>query len=146
MNQETILAAPWKRRLLTALVVVVAIVGFAGLAISAPPDGSVKVMRQVRIMEGIVDKVLLDSPNFLVHTGNNTHGLYIPEYGAIFTFEASLTSGMFGLGKLNINIPQFEVKTDENGDKTIIMKNIEKDKDKKKHSASSKEDSEFGPP
>ncbi len=128
MNQETNIVAPWKRHLLTALVIVVTLVGFAGLAFSAPPEGSVKIMRQVRIMEGIVDKVLLDSPNFLVHSGGNTHGLYIPEYGAIFTFEASLTSGMFGIGKLDIKIPQFEIQTDENGDKTIVMKNMEKSK------------------
>jgi len=128
MNQETYLAASWKRHLLTALVVIATLVGLAGLAFSAPPEGSQKVMRQVRIMEGIVDKVLLDSPNFLVHTGNNTHGLYIPEYGAIFTFEASLATGMFGIGNLNINIPSFEIKTDENGDKTIVMKEVDKAK------------------
>jgi hypothetical protein len=142
MNQETNIIAPWKRRLLTGLVVVATLVGFAGLAASAPPEGSVKIMRQVRIMEGIIDKVLLDSPNFLVHTGNNANGLYIPEYGAIFTFEASLTSGMFGLGKMNINIPQFEVKTDENGDKTIVMKNFGSQKEKEKESSKAEAGSE----
>lgn len=126
MNQETNNAAPWKRHLLTALVVVATLVGFAGLALSAPPEGSVKIMRQVRIMEGIVDKVLLDSPNFLVHSGNNTHGLYIPEYGAIFTFEASLATGMFGISDLKVNIPKFEVQTDDAGNKTIVLKNLEK--------------------
>ena len=144
MNQEMNLAAPWKRRLLGALVAVMTLVGFAGLAFSAPPEGSVKVMRQVRIMEGIIDKVLLDSPNFLVHSGNNTHGLYIPEYGAIFTFEASLTSGMFGIDNLSFTIPQFEVKTDDDGNKTIVMKNVEKakkDAEKaKQHAAQAKAD------
>jgi hypothetical protein len=126
MNQETNIAAPWKRHLLTALVVIATLVGLAGLAFSAPPEGSVKIMRQVRIMEGIVDKVLLDSPNFLVHSGNNTHGLYIPEYGAIFTFEASLATGMFGISDLKVSIPKFEVQTDSDGNKTIVLKNLEK--------------------
>jgi hypothetical protein len=48
--------------------------------------------RQIKLMERVIDQVLLDSPNFLVYGRDVTHGLYLAEYGALFVFEASLTN------------------------------------------------------
>jgi hypothetical protein len=65
--------------------------GWAGTA--AGDDGmSKKLNRQIGVMEKIVDEVLLDSPNFLVYSKQNTHGIYLDEFGMLFSFEASLVT------------------------------------------------------
>jgi hypothetical protein len=95
---------------------------------------STKMLRQIGVMEKIVDKVLLDSPNFLVRVGDNTRGLLIPEYGVVFTLDASLTSGVVipDLSKMmNDMKDRFDVHTDKDGNSTIVIKNMDKKKDKK---------------
>jgi hypothetical protein len=87
------------------------------------PENAGRMMRQIGVMEGIVDKLLLDSPNFLVSVGHNTRGLYIPEYGAVFTFQASLTSGKQAINAYLKQLgTRFEIQTDENGDEVVITK------------------------
>jgi hypothetical protein len=57
-------------------------------------DGQVtrKLKKQIAVLERVLDEVLVDSPNFLVGSRRNTHGLYLDEFGALFSFEASLIS------------------------------------------------------
>jgi hypothetical protein len=74
-------------------------------------------------MEKIIDKVLIDSPNFLVHGGDNARGLYIDEFGAVFTFEASLVGKWFNYqGIFQRFSDRFEITTNENGDKVFILR------------------------
>jgi hypothetical protein len=57
-------------------------------------DGQVtrKLKKQITVLERVLDEVLVDSPNFLVGSRRNTHGLYLDEFGVLFSFEASLIS------------------------------------------------------
>ena len=57
-------------------------------------DKLTKLERQVRVMEGAIDDMLVDSPNFLVANSHVTEGVDIEDYGVLFTFRSSLT----GLG------------------------------------------------
>jgi hypothetical protein len=52
-----------------------------------------KMARQIDVMERIIDQVLIDSPNFLVHGRDNARGLFLEEFGVLFTFDASLVRG-----------------------------------------------------
>lgn len=107
------------------------------LATAAAPG---KVTRQIGVMEKIIDQVLIDSPNFLVMGGDNARGLYIEELGALFTFEASLTGGMFNLRALGDLSNRFEMKTDEDGNQIFVIKKGEKEKrvkEKGEHRSSS---------
>jgi hypothetical protein len=36
--------------------------------------------------------MMLDSPNFLVQRGRNAHGVYLPDYGLILTFNAAINA------------------------------------------------------
>jgi hypothetical protein len=97
------------------------LIGIAGNAAGADDTASKKLTRQIGVMEKIVDEVLLDSPNFLVYSKQNTHGIYLDEFGMLFSFEASILTKSSedwwqqlqnGLGK------KFNIRR-ENG-KTII--------------------------
>lgn len=65
-----------------------------GAGSSIAGDKPTKIERQVDVMEGAIDDMLVDSPNFLVAGRHVTDGFDIDDYGVLFTFEASLT----GLG------------------------------------------------
>jgi hypothetical protein len=91
---------------------------------------SAKALRQIGVMEKILDKVLLDSPNFLVHGSNNAHGLVIEPVGAIFTFDVSLVNQWFNLKDYLVNAPDYEIQENEDGDQVIVLKSKKKDKDK----------------
>src|SRR5512143_2710810 len=73
-----------------------ALVGAARLPVLAvgnafavdPPPG--KMARQIDVMERILDQVLIDSSNFLVHGRPDARGLYVKEFGVIISFDASL--------------------------------------------------------
>ncbi len=75
-----------------------AMAAWLALGIMLPPGASKasvpseKQVRQLKVMEGILDQILLDSPNFLVFGRDNVHGIYLEELGALLTFEASLTN------------------------------------------------------
>jgi hypothetical protein len=93
-------------------------------AVAAPIE---KTARQIKVMEGILDQVLLDSPNFLVFGRDNAHGLYLDEYGAIFTFDASLVNGK-SIKKLEGMPFRFDVRKGKNG--TVIeIPRVEEEKD-----------------
>jgi len=65
-----------------------------GADASIAGDKTTKIERQIDVMEGAIDDMLVDSPNFLVAGRHVTDGFDIDDYGVLFTFEASLT----GLG------------------------------------------------
>ncbi len=78
-----------------------------------------KMKRQIAVMEQVIDQVLVDSPNFLVPGRDNTRGIYLPEFGALFTFEASLIQKDWDVGSM---FSQFNFEVDDQGDKVIIWK------------------------
>ncbi len=75
---------------------VFALSGLVG-AWSAPPGGeSTRMTRKMNVLEKIFDEVLSDSTNVFVSGNGATRGLLLDGYGALFTFDGSLTGG--GLG------------------------------------------------
>lgn len=126
-----------------------------GVALFATPaaagkSDNEKVMRQIGVMEKIIDKVLLDSPFLLVHSGDNTRGLFVDEFGAIFSFDASLTGRDFDLSKYFEAMPErFQIKTDEDGNQVIVIKKHEEelkkqaDPESKKKGKKASEDDAF---
>ena len=103
------------------VIVVLVAVGLGLLAREAfgvePPPG--KMEKQIEVMERILDQVLIDSPNFLVSGRGNARGLWVPEFGVIMTFDASLVDKdkdwKFDFGK------GFKIETDSKGRKVIIL-------------------------
>jgi hypothetical protein len=67
-------------------------------AAAANGGPAARVDRQIDLMEKVIDQILLESPNLLVYGHDVTHGLYLAEFGALFSFEASLTGD--GMGRL----------------------------------------------
>jgi hypothetical protein len=64
----------------------------AGGARASDLPGSDQINHQVRSMEKALDHLMLDSPNFLVQRGRNAHGIYIPDYGLLLTFNAAINA------------------------------------------------------
>ncbi len=90
-------------------------------AVASSPSAPGKLGRQIEIMSRIIDKVLIDSPNFLVHSGENVIGFYLPDYGAVFAFDASLTDTYFD-GRVFSWLPGNIEFRKSDGDKQIIIK------------------------
>jgi len=82
-----------------------------------------KMVRQIGVMESIIDQMLVDSPNLLVFGRDVTRGLYIDGFGAVFTFDASLVEK----GKHDWEWGNFPFKIEEQDGKRIII--IEGDSD-----------------
>ncbi len=73
----------------------------AAAGLKAAPAGSGgatpnRIDRQITVMETMIGRVLVDSPNWLVRGSDAVQGLYLPDYGAVFVVDASLTSNRFG--------------------------------------------------
>lgn len=88
-------------------------------AVEPPP--SRKMGRQIEVMEKIIDQVLLESPNFLIRGLPVTRGAYIPSFGVLFTFDASLVMKDWEQAlKMSLDLPQFRVE-ERDGHKVIII-------------------------
>jgi hypothetical protein len=87
----------------------------AGASDGKIPD---KMKKQIRVMEGMLDSILLDSPNLLVAGSHVTHGVYLDEFGVVLAFEASLTGGGFDFGRSLEFLKNIRVESDK--DKTVI--------------------------
>ncbi len=122
-----------------ATVITAILLGSAGIVGAAAPE---KVIRQIGVMEKIIDKVLVDSPNFLVQRGDNARGLYIDGFGVVFTFDASLVNEWYGMEKLLSLGDRFEMKTDENGNQIFMIK---KDAKSEKESKEKSDQAEKSP-
>lgn len=92
----------------------------AALAPAGASDGKIpdKMKKQIRVMEGMLDSILLDSPNLLVAGSHVTHGVYLDEFGVVLAFEASLTGGGFDFGRSLEFLKNIRVESDK--DKTVI--------------------------
>ncbi len=105
---------------MTALVLVFAAGFRAGAATEDPTRAEARQGRQITIMEGIIDKVLVDSPNLRVSGRNDAHGVYLDSFGAVFTFEASLIDDPLGLVDLSfLRDGSLQFLTGENGEPIV---------------------------
>lgn len=107
-----------------AVLALAAVMIAAAGAAAADPPGSPKLQRQIDVFEQILNQVLVDSPNFLVPGRNAARGLYLEEFGILFTFNASLVDKKswgedWGWGN-------FKVQRD--GDKIVIITGDDEDK------------------
>ena len=111
---------PGRRNAFLAALGLVFLAANTAPAQSNPPERAV---RQIKVMEGILEQVLTDSPNFMVFGHENVHGVYLAEFGAVFTFEASLTDqseGLSALRNLKFDFPSFKINTGKDGKETVI--------------------------
>ena len=122
----------------TAMLLSVAVLGSIAISDHAgaqsSPIQTKKLTRELAIMEKIIDQMLLDSGNFLVYSQPETRGLYLEEFGVLFSFQASLLNRNQDGNNFDFNFNDYEVEDD--GDKITIRK---KDKTKEKD-ASDKDD------
>lgn len=107
----------WMRQtFIVVLAVAIGLLARQAFGVEPPPG---KMERQIEVMERILDQVLIDSPNFLVSGRGNARGLWVPEFGIIMTFDASLLEKdkdwNFDFGK------GFKIQTDDKGRKVIIL-------------------------
>ena len=76
---------------LTRLGLALAFLVVARPVAAAVPADSRKLSREITVIEKVMDDMLLDSKNLLVYaTDHNAHGLYLDEFGVVFSFNASL--------------------------------------------------------
>lgn len=100
------------------------------LALAAPatatdPAAAKRMKKQIGVFERILDQVLIESPNFLVHGRDNARGIYLEEFGVLVAFEASLANKEWaGFGDW---MSGFSFK---NEDGKIIITTPDKDKKK----------------
>lgn len=93
-------------------------------ATSAGAGGEVtaKLKRKINVMEKIIDEVMKESPYLLIHTGDPAHGLYLDEFGVLFTVEASLVSEDFlDIDRLSFLNGLRDVRIESDGDRIIII-------------------------
>jgi hypothetical protein len=67
----------------------------AGLVWAAPSGAGPETRRmdkQIGLFEMALDEMLVESPNFLVQSRDNTRGTYFEGMGAVFTFKTSLNT------------------------------------------------------
>lgn len=89
-----------RRRVMTAFLICAA----AGLAAASATHEaqagpkSRKIDRQIYLFERVLDDVLVESPNFLVRSGDPSRGSYIEGRGAVFDFRTSLVGGQSDSG------------------------------------------------
>lgn len=83
----------WKILVVAALMV--AVLGLMAVSATAADDAATRLDRKVKVMERVLDEILIQSPNVVVSARGVTRGLVLDEYGALFTLEASIGTDMF---------------------------------------------------
>ena len=114
----------------TGMLALIILSGFAFMAAPAfATDGATpqRMLRQIGVMEKIIDKVLIDSQNVLVSGMGNTRGLYVDPFGVVFTFTASILRGDSPLARLSdwsfsTKEDQYEITIDRDGNQVITIK------------------------
>ncbi len=108
-----------------ALLATLATIGL-GAATAAAADSPVskKLKRQIGVMEKVMDEVLVESPNLLVFSSEATRGVYLDEFGVLFTLEASLVED--GAKRRNWFFKQLQI---EEKDGKIVIHRGDDEKD-----------------
>ncbi|MCA9728573.1 MAG: hypothetical protein KC729_12870, partial [Candidatus Eisenbacteria bacterium] len=81
-------------------------------------SSSRKTLKQIGVMEQILDQVLIDSPNFLVPGRGNARGIFLEQFGVLLTFEASLVQKDWGDWDWK---NEFKIEKDEDGNRVIVI-------------------------
>ncbi len=111
----------------------VCLIGIAFLASTMSPAAaddkvSRKLTRKINVMERVLDEVLHDSPNLLIHSDRPTNGIHLDGFGVLFTFKASLAhkshSFSSGLGFIK-DLRDWRINT--NDDRVVIHYNDDDD-------------------
>ena len=55
-----------------------------------------KIRKQIRVFEAMVDRMLVESPNWLVRSSEEARGSYVDGHGVIISFDASLVGKHWG--------------------------------------------------
>ncbi|TPW05917.1 MAG: hypothetical protein FD129_2711 [bacterium] len=77
-------------------------------------------LREITVLEKVIDEMLLDSKNLLIYTaGGVTHGLYMDEFGVLFSFEASLVDRSDDIPWPKELRENYTFETDEHGNLVI---------------------------
>jgi len=84
------------RRTRLAALAALAVLATGLLASDAEAGSRKKMDRQIRLMERIMDDMLVESPNWLVQSSHETRGSYDEEEGAVFSFDADLVHSGYG--------------------------------------------------
>jgi hypothetical protein len=96
-----------------------ALLVLAGSAAAVVPSETRKLNREITVVEKVMDDMLLDSKNLLVFsTDHNAHGLYLDEYGVVFSFNASLVDRPENMNNYSFGGYRIEDK----GDKIVVYK------------------------
>ncbi len=113
----------------TSIVMAALLLGlFAAQAAAGDRPVSRKMERQIDVMERIIDQVLIDSPNFLVHGRENARGLFLKEFGVLLTFEASLVHKGEDYSKIFRRFKDgFRIEKDEDGHSIIVIPDLDVD-------------------
>ncbi len=95
-------------------------------SVDATAGDNKRISKQISIMEKILDEALVESRFALVRSTHPTHGVYIEDYGPVFTLEVGLvdSEGWFG-GSIWSNLGKdFSIITeeDEDGEKVITIR------------------------
>jgi hypothetical protein len=85
-----------------------------------------KLKKQISVMEKVLDEMLVDSKNVLVASHEPTRGVYLPEFGVLFTLEAQILSPDRGEWWKDWN-KKFKVETDKHGNTIVHMNNDDDD-------------------
>jgi hypothetical protein len=110
----------WVVRVLPA---VLALTVVAGTAAAQSSGQNRKMKREITVMENILDQVVIDSRNVLVPSRHSVHGAYLPEFGVMFTTEASLLFRDWDNGSWSWG------NVERKGDRIIIHRNTWDDDD-----------------
>lgn len=106
------------------LPLILLLAGTAVEVLAQSPANSRKMKREIEVLENILDQVVIDSRNVLVPSRHSVHGVYLPEFGVLFTTEASLLhrdwDNNFGFNWRNV---------EHKGDRIIIHKDSWDDED-----------------
>ncbi len=83
-----------KRNILVSTAVLASLMVFTVTATEAADSNTDRLQRKVKVMQRVIDEVLLQSEHVRVSPGGVTRGLVLEEYGVLFTFDASVGEGL----------------------------------------------------
>jgi hypothetical protein len=90
-----------------------------GLLLSVPALAqdklSSKLQKKIRVMEMVIDEMLVDSPNILVFSSEPSTSIYIEEFGVIFAFDASLARDEYYMQGWLKDLQDIHIETDDDG-------------------------------
>jgi len=127
-------------RMIPILSLAAGCMAFAAATASAQTTGQMpaKLKKQISVMEKVIDEMLVDSKNVLVHSHEPTRGIYLPEFGVLFTLEAQILTPDRGEWWKDWS-KKFNVVTDKHGNTTVHLNNDDDDDSDKSDKDTKKE-------